>query len=342
MAKLDLDIILIDDSVVMNGFRAQMSGAQLAGFQANPVMLYMHNRSLDSGLVPQTKNTILPIGKWYDIRVEGNQLKAKPDFDDNDEFAKQIESKVKGGYLSAASIWIEPVAASDDAALMLPGQCGPTITQWGVLEASIVDIPNCRNALAIRNSAGKKITLSAETESDVNDYLKTLIPNNDMDKKILAVKLGLTETATDAEIANKLAATLADANKVTQLTADKAALEKRVSDLTENEVAVKAESLVDGAIAAGKLAAGERDRYIKLAKADYATTKEILDAAKPYKSLETILGAAGANNAVELGELLKLSGRDLYMDGKLGRLKELDPEAYKLKYKEYFKHEPKS
>ena len=102
MAKLDVDFILIDDSVVMNGFRALITGAKLEAFKKNPVMLLMHNRALSS-YEPADNDIILPIGKWYDIRVVGNQVLAKPDFDDDDAFALKIQKKVDKGYLNGAN-----------------------------------------------------------------------------------------------------------------------------------------------------------------------------------------------------------------------------------------------
>ena len=201
MAKLDIDFVLIDESVVMNGFRCLMEGAKLKGFLKNPVLLAMHLRAEKGYMESASTDVILPVGKWYDIRIIDGQLLAKPDFDDNDPFAKKIESKVLGGYMKGASIWIEPIAVSDDPKLALKGQPGPTITEWGVLEASIVDIPNCRNALAIKNSAGKKILLSDDANPEINEYLKTFIKNMQMDKKLLCAKLGLAEDATDAQIA---------------------------------------------------------------------------------------------------------------------------------------------
>lgn len=337
MAKLDIDFVLIDESVVMNGFRCLMSGAKLQGFQKNPVLLCMHTRAEGGMLQAATTDVMLPIGKWYDIRVIDDKLLAKPDFDDNDEFAKRIESKVLGGYMKGASIWIEPIAVSDDIALQLAGQPGPTITTWGVLEASIVDIPNCRNSLAIKNSAGKKILLSGnEPDADILNYLKTFTKHTDMDRKLLCVNLGLAETATDADIATKLAALKINADGAVQLNAQVKTLGDEVVRLKKEATEKSITDLVDGAIAGKKLMAGDREKFVKLATADFATTKEVLDGMKPYESLESKLGANGKTDIekLELEGLMKLSGHDLYMEGKLERLKELSVESYKLKYKE--------
>lgn len=345
MAKLNIDFVLLDESVVMYGFRALMTGAQLEAFQKNPVMLMMHARAEAGYAKPLDQEAVLPIGKWYDIRVEGDKLLAKPEFDDDDEYALRIQKKVEKGYLNAASVWIDPIAATDEETLMLPGQVGPTITKWGLFEASIVDIPNCKNALAIRNSAGKKVALNADAENgDVLTYLTSLIPQStNMDKKLMAVKLGLPETATDNEISTKLAAVMAENAKLPGLNEEITKLKVNVTNLsTENEALKKEASekkigdLVDGAITAKKLTAGEREKWLKLAAADFETTKELIESMKAFESVETRL-AAGENGAnPELAELLKLSGRELYMQGKFNKLKALSLEQFKLKYKEYF------
>jgi hypothetical protein len=340
MAKLNIDFILLDESVVMYGFRALMSGAQLEGFQKNPVMLFMHSRALSNGCEPVEDDAILPIGKWYDIRIDGGRLLAKPDFDDDDEFAQRIQKKVENGYLNGASVWIDPIAISDDANLQLPGQYGPTVTQWNVFEASIVDIPNCRNALAIRNADGKLMKLFATAQDkEVIAYLHSLHPknsNSDMDKKLLAVKLGLTETATDEQIAQKLTAVLNAAQPNMVLASENKELKDQLVAMQTAQEKAKVESLVDGAIAAGKLTAPDRPRYIKLATADYDTTSELIGNMKPYKSFELMLKEVKEDNALEADQLMKLSGRQLYLDGKLERLKEIHPEGFKLKYKEAF------
>jgi hypothetical protein len=338
MAKIDKDFILIDESVVMNGFRVLMSGAELGGFIKNPVMLLMHLRAEKGMLDAADEDVLLPIGKWYDIRVEGDKLLAKPWFDDNDAFALKVESKVKGGFLNGASIWLEPIAVSDDENLKLAGQRGPTVTKWGVNESSIVDIPNCRNALAIKNAAGQKILLHSNTAADeAIQILNSFIDKKDnMDKKLLCANLGLADTATDAQITDALLALKNSADGTVQLSAQVKTLGDEVVRLKKEATEKSITDLVDGAIAGKKLLAGDRDKYVKLAAADFDTVKELIDGMKPYMSIESKLAAEGKTDVekMELEGLMKLSGHDLYMDGKLDRLKELSLDGFKLKYKE--------
>lgn len=341
MAKLNIDFCLIDDSVVMHGFRAKMSGADLDSFKANPLLLFMHNRPSMSA----TTNTefSMPIGKWYDIRVEDGKLLAKPEFDDDDELAVRVEKKVKKGYLNGASVWIDPLAISEDVADMLPGQSLPTFTQWQVLEASIVDIPNCKNALAIRNAAGKRITLSAESETDIKEFINSKFSkNNQMDKKFLCALLGLDENSTEDQIKAKI-------NELKLAFEAKAGSAEQIKTLQDQIVALKLaadnkrnEDLVNAAIAEKKIFEGEKAEYLKLAAADFDTTSALLGKMQPAKSLQTEMQKKGEAADAEVAEMCKLSGRELYMNGKLETLKTLSPEHFKLKYKEAFGVEFKS
>ncbi len=345
MAKLDIDFILIDESVVMHGFRALMSGSDLGDFKKNPVLSVQHKRPSSDGT---SENVYLPIGMWYEIRVEGDKLLAKPDFDDEDELAVKVQKKVKAGYMKGASVWIEPAKLSDDPADMLPGQTLPTFTKWGLLEASIVDIPNCRNSLAITTSAGKKIILNAGSDNvDLKEYLENFSPKdkkNTMDKKLLCAKLGLDESATDAQISEKLSATLTNANAHTQLTAQNTQLASENTTLKDEVLRLKTEAdekkitdLVDDAITGKKLMAGDRELYITLASKDFETTSKLIGQMKAYESIESKLsGPASETDKLELADLMKLTGNQLYHEGKLERLQALSPEHFKLKYKEAF------
>ena len=351
MAKQDIPFTFIDESVVQYGFRVLMSGYQPGLFESNPIMLLMHNRAMGgifSGAL--TNDVLLPIGKWNDIKVDGNKLVGYPEFDDDDEMATKIEGKVKKGYLNGASVALVPLAVSDEADLKLPGQKGPTVTKWEIQECSIVDIPNCRNSLAIRNAAGKHILLNGNNNDSVEviELLNSLIPtiNTIMDKKLLCSQLGLPETATDAEITAKLTALKGSASQVTTLAAENEQLlkaktdaEKEVTQLRAAQETAKNEKLVDDAIATKKLAAGDRDKYLKLAKADFDTTKELIDSMKPYESIAQGLSAESSGDTAELQELIKLSGRELYMKGKFEVLKNLSMPHFKIKYKEYYGQE---
>jgi hypothetical protein len=86
--------------------------------------------------------------------------------------------------------------------------------------------------------------------------------------------------------------------------------------------------MVDEAIRIGALKKEDKEVYTRLAVSDFDTTKEV------------IYGTH--SNSLELDELLKLSGHQLYMSGKLERLKELSEDHFKLKLNELDKHDYRS
>lgn len=117
--------------------------------------------------------------------------------------------------------------------------------------------------------------------------------------------LKLNSNATDMEILSK-ADTLLSLN----------------NDIEEN-IRLKntlAKLAIDNAINNGFLDANDRESFIKLAAKEYDITIDVINQ-KHQKSLE-------------LQNLLKLSGRELYLEGKLQRLKQLSESHYQLKFEE--------
>lgn len=164
MARLDLDFTLFDANKLFYGARVLMSGANLNDFQKNPVMLLQHNRPKEfSG----KSGMMLPIGSWYDIRIEGSALLAKPDFDDSDDLAVRVQRKVEKGYLNGAEVKLEPFEISDEARLKLDRQTAPTIVKWGVFYGTIMDIPNS-GTLAVRKLTTSDSSVKLHTGETLN------------------------------------------------------------------------------------------------------------------------------------------------------------------------------
>ena len=142
--------VLHDESINTQGFRMMTAGANLTEFRKNPVMLLMHD------------DYNLPIGRWENIRIEGNRILADPVFDEKDPKAFEVMGKVNRGFLRMASIgaWA-PEETTDDPGLKLTGQLLPTVTKWTVREASIVTIGANHNAIAFYDrETGKHIELN--------------------------------------------------------------------------------------------------------------------------------------------------------------------------------------
>lgn len=181
--KKGLKFVLSDESINSYGYRVLTSGIDLKMFRKNPIMFYNHDRY-----------DRLPIGKWVNIEVSDGKLTAEPEFDENDEFAAQIKSKVEQDILNAASIGFRVLAISDDEKDMLKGQKRPTVTRSQLTEVSIVDIPGNRNAFKLQFDNG--LSLSGDVpERMLNDVLPIVNKISDKNMKEIALMLGLAEDA---------------------------------------------------------------------------------------------------------------------------------------------------
>ncbi|MDR3057755.1 MAG: hypothetical protein LBU84_06400 [Prevotella sp.] len=184
--------VLHDESLNTQGYWMMTAGADLSQFERNPIMLWNHNRPWRD-----TKDGILPIGHWENIRIDGDRILADAVFD-TDEFAQTIALKVESGTLRMCSVGARPIETSEDPKYIKPGQRYKTILKWSLLEASIVDIGANNNALvALYDKDDRLIELSdngtcplSELELTQNKY-----EMNDV-KKLLK----LSESASEQDV----------------------------------------------------------------------------------------------------------------------------------------------
>lgn len=133
----------------------------LKAYERNPVILYGHN------------STALPIGKGK-AYVQNDRLMIDVEFDQNDEDAKKIESKVRGGFINAVSVGFQPLEAVLRSKLpdghKYKGSKGYYFSKSELLEVSIVTIPaNNEATLYAKNYRSRTVSLS--------DVAKSLIVN---------------------------------------------------------------------------------------------------------------------------------------------------------------------
>lgn len=255
------EVIISTEAVNSYGTRVLTFGIDLEQFKRNPVLLWMHRRAFDG--------ESMPIGKIDNLRVEEGKLIGTPVFDQNDEFARKIESKWESGFLRMASAALEPIEVNPDPALALEGQTRATVTRCKLIEVSIVDIGGNDEALQLCGADGKQLKLAAGEDAPALPLLKLNEPeptpenepgegeerkNNNKQLKTAMNKdqlilLGLPEDASDeqATAALQLMKTKADSAETLQLAA--------------------VSRCVDQAIADRKILAAQRDHYIKLGKA---------------------------------------------------------------------------
>ena len=235
-----------NESVNCYGTRILTSGIDLAQYQRNPVLLYMHERGKVVGLVK-------------DLKVEGQDVTGELVFDEATDLSRQLKKQWEFGSVKMVSANFQVLEMSDDKQLLVEGQQRPTVTKSKLVEVSVVDIGGNNDAIVLTHE-GKTISLSAGQNAIdgvlplLDNVSKTPLKNKEMELKDLAIKLGLKETATEAEVNEKLASLSLAAGKVT-------ALENQVQTLQAQQQAVELAAVtraVETAIAEKRLAAGKK------------------------------------------------------------------------------------
>lgn len=349
---------VLNDETVINdyGFRVLTGGIDTSRFEKNPVMLYAHMRPWEGKGEPA-----LPIGRWQNIRKEGTLLLADPVFDNDegspDDFAKKVAHKVEKGFLRTASMYLDIVELTEDPAFMLPGQTMPTISKSVLKEGSIADIPGNENCVALTLSyQGKTIKLSggAEDRNKLTELFQ--IPNKHTSMKSLIQKLNsftgikLADSANEAEVYAALDKVLstttseieAKKQEIIKLTSERDELKTKLEQAAAQAVKDKALALVDGAIAAKKILASEKDNYIKLAEANYDAVKAILDAKSGYEPVHAKLTTGGPDEDDDDDAALAEEWDKLHKAGKLEKLKLSSPDKYAKLFKAKYGREPKA
>lgn len=168
--------VLTDESLDRHSERVIVRGVDLASFKKNPIMLYNHIRTIAGwwGGEGISEDSILPIGRWENVKKVGNtQIEADAYVDMDDEFAAKIGGKVKNGILNAVSIGFKALAYSDAEEDKVLGQKGLTITKAELMEASLVDIPANPNATVVAKVLHEKSANAKPGEADEVYFIKT-------------------------------------------------------------------------------------------------------------------------------------------------------------------------
>lgn len=305
------------------------SGIDLTQFQKNPLLLWMHRRSFD--------RDAMPIGRIDNLRTDGDRLIGTPVFDQNDEFAKKIESKWENGFLRMASAGIEIIETSDAPEHLLQGQTRRTITRCRLEEVSIVDMGGNDEALQLYDRSGKVLKLAAGED---NDALPLLAPEKkddpsgtapdgkadnqtnkltqSMNKEILQL-LGLSETATEQEAVGALRLLKEKADKVETL---------QLASIT---------AVVDGAIAEKRITADKKEHFVNIGKAaGIDSLRTTLSLMQPVRKPTEVIHQTDAPRDDEPKTYAKLSDVPA---NQLEKLREERPQDYERLYKAEYGHD---
>ena len=302
---MNYDVLISNSKLNCFGFRVLTSGIDMAQFGKNPIMLFMHNRPFG-----RDTDGMLPIGTVINLRIENDDLMGTLNFDEVDDFSKQIKAKWDAGTLRMVSPGLDPKERSEDPAYLLPGQKYATVTKSKLLEISVVDMGGNDDALALY-ADGKLITLSLGGD---NEFLKpiNIINQNDESMKSIALFLGLPETATEAEILAKVTSIKLASDKVTSLEAEAA---------TQRDLAITTE--VEAAITLKKVTADKKDHFITLGKTSgLEVLKTTLELMVPSKKPTDVINLNSKGEVVEFKKLSEVPEAELLL------MRENDKDTY--------------
>lgn len=309
--KVDKPFLLSDSSVNSYGFRLLTSGYQKNEFVKNPIGYRMHLR--DEGVVV----------RWDDIKVDGDKITGKPVINLNHPKGQQCFEEIENGFLNAASVGhIVALEISDDPALKLPNQVGPTITKWFNRECSLVDIPGNFNALKLYDKDEQEINLA--------DFSKTkILP--DM-KQIFFTPaqlqaMNLTADASETAVAAAFTNLVAKAAKAE-------ALQTQLNDLNAQVCKDKVEGVLTAALAAGKVTKEVAEKLKVTYANDPDNLKQLVDAMPTYQPVAKRVEDLSAAKQKHLADLSAKTFDQLMESGELDELKKHLPEVYAEKVKE--------
>lgn len=319
-----VEVVISTSAINSYGSRVLTAGINFKQYKKNPIVLFMHNRAWRG-----TTDECLPIGKMENLRVEDDKLIGEIVFDENDEYAVKIQKKFENGFLNMVSAGLDIVELSDDPAYLLPGQTRLTIKKSKLREVSVVDIGSNDEALRLYEN-NEIIELSANGDCKIA-LLKDdkSINKDELKMKNLLLKLGLPETATEAEALAKLE----ELNLKAQTAEDLAAQ-------IANEKNSRIVSLVDQAIKEEKITADKKEIFLSIGKnSGIEALEATFGAMQPAVRPAEIIGGkklAEEKTGDAALKLADMSWDELDRQEKLVELKEKDFELFKLKYKEEF------
>lgn len=269
-----------DESVNCYGTRIITSGIDLAQYERNPVLLYMHDRS--QGVVGLVKN----------LKVENGELTGEIEFDGATELSQRLKKQYEFGSMRMVSANLQILETSDDKSLVLEGQTAQTITKSRLFEVSAVDIGGNDNAIVLYSPDGEQLPLMKGEGSEsaflplLNSNINPLKKELEMEVKTLALQLGLSETVDEATVLQKVSEL--------KLKADGAdALQKQVDELKAAQETLALAGItaaVDQAVSEKRIDAGMKNHFVELGKkVGVDTLKLTLSAMQPQGKLSVQL-----------------------------------------------------
>ncbi|WP_327162854.1 hypothetical protein [Streptomyces zaomyceticus] len=151
-----LTIIAATEGRKGDGLNLTMAGAELGRFESNPVVGYGHSYWGRDGL---------PIGRSDKTWIDDDKLRMSIAFDQEDDFARTVERKYRGGYMNAFSIGFD-VWNIDDSG---------TPEGWELFEVSAVPLPMDPNAIVESGRSALDLARSLDVRSAPDEMVQAVL-----------------------------------------------------------------------------------------------------------------------------------------------------------------------
>lgn len=221
--------VIVDQSKVdRHRERMMVAGMQADNFLNSPVLFWNHHRSKTYN--DAASMYVMPLGRWENLRTEGDLILADAVFDLGDEKGAELARKVEEGFVHAASVGYKAIAWDESPEMMLPSQYWPTITEWELLEISVVDIPSNPGAVIQQKNAPLDMNSIRYMDAKVYQSTKKFY---DMGFWDLIKKKNWKITKDDGKELTEEEAKSMDSEFTPDTKATEELIEKKVSDLLE-------------------------------------------------------------------------------------------------------------
>lgn len=293
-----LELIINDEAVVNDrGWRLLNSGLDRRRYDKNPLLLHQHD-------------TDQIVGHCTGLRIEGTRLIGAFEFD-ADPDSQAVKEKATNGSLRGVSpgLYIRDMEFASDV---------DTVTDWELLEVSLVTLPSNPSAVKLYSQHGTALSDEEAKQHIVqlkSNYTMPTPTPNPLTPQTLAL-LGLGDSATLSDIHQA----------ITQLTAEREQLQKELTDLHHEA----GEALIQSAIDAGKIDASRRESFAQLYATDPELCSSILDAIPAPKSLASRLTSKAQPGRYDD------DWDTLDRKGLLAQLRADDPELFTQKFRQRF------
>jgi ATP-dependent Clp protease protease subunit len=195
-----------------------------------------------------------------------------------------------------------------------------------------------------------EIPAAAKQEKEIWDQFHTqrfaakFIPSQNSNENMKQVLLpaaslqaiGLSDNAEPSAVEAKITDLVAKAARTETAEAAKKKAEDDLAEFTKTATKEKVTAILDKALNVDKKITVEMKTVFESQYADKPEElQKVIDVLKPFESVIKN-GPENDVQRLELEGLMKMSGEELFNQGKFEKLKELNATAYKTKYKEYF------